>query len=90
MMMVVIVVIVVIESESSPPIRRTPPWIIIIVGIGLVIIYRPKIDLFTRNNRISIIHFTKRFNLLPLNFTRHCDVSPCSEDVRIQILNNEN
>jgi hypothetical protein len=81
--------IVVIESESSPPVRITPPiriappWIIIVIGIGLVIIYRPKIDLFARNNRISIIHFTERFNLLSCHFTRHCDFSPCPKDVRI-------
>jgi hypothetical protein len=37
---------VVVKSKTSPPIRITPPWIIIKIGIGLMMILWPKVDLF--------------------------------------------
>jgi hypothetical protein len=70
-------------KSESPPIRITPPWVIIRIGIGLVIGYRPKIDLFARNKGVSIIHFTERFDLLPYHFPCHGDLFSSSEDVRI-------
>jgi hypothetical protein len=68
-------------KSESPPIRITPPWVII--GIGLVIVSWPRIDLFAQNHGISIIHFTERFDLLPYHFPCHGDFFPSSEDVRI-------
>jgi hypothetical protein len=73
---------VVIDPKSqSPPIRITPPWIII--GIGWIIAYRPKIDLFARNDRISIIHIAERFELFSYDFSCHSDFFPSREDIRI-------
>jgi hypothetical protein len=75
-------VVVVIDPKSqSPPIRITPPWIII--GIGWVIVYRSKIDLFARNDRISIIHIAERFELFSYDFSCHSDLFPSPEDIRI-------
>jgi hypothetical protein len=79
-----VVMMVVIDPKSeSPPIRVTPPRIIIGVGIRAVIVFWPEIDLFTRNNEISIIHFTERLDLLSYHFTCHSDLFPSPEDVRI-------
>ncbi len=90
MMAVMMGEIVITEAESPPPIRITPPWVIIGVGIGTVIVFRPKIDLFARKDGISIIHFAERFDLLSKNFTRHSDLLPTTEEVRIQIFIGKN
>ena len=68
---------------ESPPVRITPPWVIIVVGIRTVIVFRPKIDLFAHHNGISIIHFTERFDFFSYQFTRYSDLLPSPEDVRI-------
>jgi hypothetical protein len=85
--MVMVGVVIIMDTETPPPIRiPSPPWVIVgvgIVGIGAVIVFRPKIDLFARKERISIIHFTERFDLLSLNFTGHGNLFPCPEDIRI-------
>jgi hypothetical protein len=64
----------VVMEPKSQPIRITPPWVII--GIGLVIVYRPKIDLFARNKGISIIHFAERLDLLAYDFSCNSDFFP--------------
>jgi hypothetical protein len=81
--------IVITETDPPPPIRITPPWVID-VWIGTVIVFRPKIDLFARKDGISIIHFAQRFDLLSKNFTRHSDLLPTTEEVRIQIFIGKN
>jgi hypothetical protein len=73
----------IIITETKSPIRITPPWVIIIVGIGMVIIFRPKIDLLARNNGISIIHFTERLGLLSLNFPCDGDLFSSPEDIGV-------
>jgi len=73
--------VVVIEPEPAPPIRITPPRIIIVIGIRWIIVYRPKIDFLARNNGISIMHFTERFDLLPYNITRYGDLFPSSKNI---------
>jgi hypothetical protein len=82
--------IIVSETESPPPIRIIPPWVIIVVGRRPIIVFGPKIDLLTREERISIFHLTERFGLLSHDFTRHGDVSPSPEDIGIQIFVREN
>jgi hypothetical protein len=75
--------VIITETDSPPPIRITPPWIIIIVRVGMVIIFRPKIDLFARNNGISIIHFTERLGLLSLNVPCDGDLFSSPEDIGV-------
>jgi hypothetical protein len=75
--------VVVIEPEPTPPIRITPPGIIIVVRIGLIIGYRPKIDFLARNNGVSIMHFTERFDLLSYKITRYGDLFPSPKNIRI-------
>jgi hypothetical protein len=80
--------VVVIKSESPPPIRITPPWVIIpprviIVGIGTIIVFLPKIDLLAQKKWISIIHLAKRFDLLSKDFTGHGDLPSSAEEVRV-------
>jgi hypothetical protein len=82
--------IMISETESPPEIRIIPPWVIIIVGKWSVIVFGPKIDLLTREERISIFHLAERFSLLSYNFTRHGDLSSFLEDIWIQILVSEN
>ena len=75
---------VVMEPKpQSRPVRITPPWVIIGIGIGLVIVCRPKIDLFARNKGISIIHFAERLDLLAYDFSCNSDLFPSPKDVGI-------
>jgi hypothetical protein len=83
-------VMVVIHSESSPPVRITPPGIVIVIGIGLVIVFRPKVDLLGGNKGISIIHLAERFDLLSCDFSCHSDLFSSPEDVGICIVIDEN
>jgi hypothetical protein len=79
-----IAVIVVMEAPSPPPIRITPPRVLIVIGIWIVIIVlRPKINLFARNDRVPILHFAERFNLFSYNFTSHGDLFLPSVNVRV-------
>jgi hypothetical protein len=82
--------IVITESKSPPPIGITPPWVIIRVGVGWVVIFRPEINLFARKKGIPILHFTEKLDLLPENLTCHRDFPTLLKEVRIQILIGEN
>jgi len=75
---------VVMEPKpQSRSVRITPPWVIIGIRIGLVIVCRPKIDLFARNKGVSIIHFAQRFDLFSYDFSRNSDLFPSPKDVGI-------
>jgi hypothetical protein len=44
--MVVMMMVVIDPKSESSPIRITPPpWIIVVIGVRLVIIFGPKVDL---------------------------------------------
>jgi hypothetical protein len=73
--------VIITETDSPPPIRVTPPWIIIVVRIGTVIVFRPKIVLSAQEEGISVIHFTEGFDLLSLNFACDGDLFPSPEDI---------
>jgi hypothetical protein len=82
--------IMIMEAESPPPIRINPPWIIIIVvGIGTVIIFRPEVKLFTREEGISIFHLSQQFGLFSYNFTGHGDLLPLTENIWVKIVVSE-
>jgi hypothetical protein len=87
--------VMIIETISPPPKRITPPWVIIppwgiIIGIWTIIVFLPKVDLFAQKKGISIIHLTKRFDLLSKNFTSHGNPPSPPEEVRVQIFLDEN
>ena len=73
--------IIITKADSPSPIRITPPWIVVIVGIGRVIVFRPKIKLSAQEEGISVIHFAERFDHLSLNFTCDGDLFPSPEDI---------
>jgi hypothetical protein len=74
-------VVVMNPKSKSPPVGVTPPWIIIVVRIGTVIVFRPKIVLSVQEEGISVIHFTEGFDLLSLNFACDGDLFPSLEDI---------
>jgi hypothetical protein len=83
--MMIMRVIVIMEAEPTPPIRISPPGIIIPpgliirigeeigkgLGVGKIIVFLPEVDLFARNHRIAVIHFSKKLQLFPQDFTRY-------------------
>jgi hypothetical protein len=88
--MVVTGIVMIMDTKAPPPIRITPPWVIVGVGIGAGIVFRPKIDLFARKEGVSVVHLTERLDFLSLNFAGYGDSSPSPEDIRIQIVIREN
>jgi len=73
--------VIITETDSPAPIRITPPWIIIIIGIGGVIVFRPKIVLPAQEEGVSVIHLTEGFGLLSLDFTCDGNLFSFPEDI---------
>ena len=81
--MVMMVVVVVIETDSPPTIRICPPGVIISPVVRIWVVIGPEIDLFARDHRVSVVHFTKRFDLLSLNLSGYRNPSPFPINVGI-------
>jgi hypothetical protein len=84
-------VIIIVETDPPSPSPGIPPPII--VGIRIVIernIFFPEIDLFALNQRISVFHFSNRFESLSLNLSSDGNLSTPSEEIGIEIFLREN
>jgi len=73
--------VIITETDSPSPVRVTPPWVIIVIRIWMVIIFRPEIDLLAQEDGISVIHLAERFDLFSLNFTCYGDLFPSPVDI---------
>jgi len=84
-------VIIIMETDPPSPSPGIPPPII--VGVRIIIdrnIFFPEIDLFALNQRISVFHFSNRFESLSLNLSSNGNLSTPSEEIGIEIFLREN